>query len=108
MRAGDSAPSGTDTTLGPAGASDLLVAFVDVDNALAKIEGSVLLAVDAVHLQQRGVLMLVPKSTFVAREDGLDIESPGAFGPSTSTSNRRRGFLFLGHFERKFALFYWI
>lgn len=51
MRAGDLAPDDADL-----GAADLLLATVDVGNALAVVEGGSLGVVDALDLDERGVL----------------------------------------------------
>ena len=50
VRAGDLAPDDTDL-----GAADLLLATVDVGNALAVVEGGGLGVVDALDLDERGV-----------------------------------------------------
>lgn len=75
MAAGHLAPDDTDAAgLLMAGAGSLLLGLVDIGTTLAKVEVSFTAGVDAVHLQQGCVLVLVPQASLVASENSLHVQ----------------------------------
>lgn len=70
MRTSDSAPDGTNI-----GFLAAVADFVDVDCSLTKIELCIFRSVDTFEFEERGIFVLIAKTTFVSSEDSSDIES---------------------------------
>jgi len=77
VRSADLAPddSGSVSSFGNVSGVGLCLRLVDVSDSFAKVEGGVFLVVDALELDERGLLVLVSETSSVTGEDSLSVKT---------------------------------